>query len=303
MRLPSSRLHYTTPTLNRDALKRLDEDYIASLLLQEETQFIAVSQGKTLFQGIDPYVLTYQQIQDCLVSAYPLYLGEISETGQALFALDVTTIEHRLSLPLSVEFADLRQFGPPKNKVISSYMAYAKALTHWHKTHQFCGTCGHPTLPEDAGHRRKCMNDLCGISHFPRTDPAVIMLVHDREHCLLAHNKRLKSGMYSTLAGFVEPGESFEQAVRREVMEEAGIQVGTVTYVGSQPWPFPTAMMIGFYAQATSRTIRLDDDELTDAQWFTRDDIRNFNAVGKSLPNADSISRALIQGWLDESAG
>lgn len=304
MRLPAATLHYTTPSLEREGLKRTDQAYLDGLLHQDTTRFVILSDGRTPFHILEdtptPLLLPYEAVHRCLDSAYPLYLGQI-DTG-ALFALDVSGIDHHVILPHGASLEQIRHFGPPSHKELSSYMAYGRGLAHWHKTHQFCGTCGHPTHPKEGGHRRECMNPTCGISHFPRTDPAVIMLVHDGDHCLLAHNKRLKAGMYSTLAGFVEPGESFEQAVRREVMEEAGVPISEVLYAGSQPWPFPTAMMIGFYAKAESRDIHLDDDELTHAQWFSRDDLRAIDQLGKSLPNADSISRALIQGWIDHPA-
>jgi len=169
----------------------------------------------------------------------------------------------------------------------------------WHARHQFCGSCGAPTQMRDAGHMRTCLNHKCNLEHFPRTDPAVIMLVHQGDKCLLATHGRLKKGTYSTLAGFVEPGETLEHAVRREVLEEAGIKVGEVRYAGSQPWPFPTALMMGFYAKAESTEISLDDDELLDAQWFTRDDLRNFSSKERSLSSKDSIARCLIEGWLN----
>lgn len=150
---------------------------------------------------------------------------------------------------------------------------------------------------EQAGHVRRCSNADCALEHF-RTDPAVIMLVHDDEKCLLATHQRIKSGMYSTLAGFVEPGETLEQAVKREVMEETGIQVGAVEYAGSQPWPFPTSLMLGFYATAETYDINIDPNELSDAQWFTRDDLLAFRNIGKLLPSRDSIARNMIEAWL-----
>jgi NAD+ diphosphatase len=169
---------------------------------------------------------------------------------------------------------------------------------HWHSRHGFCGVCGSPTLSASAGHVRKCTNPGCGSSHFPRTDPAVIMLAHDGERALLGRQKVWAKGMYSTLAGFVEPGESLEEAVRREVMEETGVAVGEVVYHSSQPWPFPASLMIGFHAEARSGTIDLVDGELEDAGWFTRAELRRFADQGKSLPRQDSIARQLVEDWL-----
>jgi NAD+ diphosphatase len=140
----------------------------------------------------------------------------------------------------------------------------------------------------------------CNAQHFPRTDPAVIMLVVRGDSCLLGHSHRFPNvAMYSTLAGFVEPGESFEEAVRREVQEEAGIEVGAVAYHSSQPWPFPSSIMIGFHAEGLSDAITIDPEELKDARWFTRDQVRNPAAHGFSLPRIDSIARRLIEDWLE----
>jgi NAD+ diphosphatase len=146
----------------------------------------------------------------------------------------------------------------------------------------------------------QCTN--CNAQHFPRTDPAVIMLVVRQGRCLLGHSHRFPNvAMYSTLAGFVEPGESLEEAVRREVMEEAAIEVGEVLYHSSQPWPFPASIMLGFHAEGLSDEIRIDPDELKDARWFTRDQLRDPAAHGFSLPRADSIARRLIEDWLEQA--
>ena len=178
--------------------------------------------------------------------------------------------------------------------------AAALSLARWHSRHRFCGLCGSPTRSEEAGHMRRCTDPTCHTMHFPRTDPAVIMLVTDGDRALLGRNKNFPvAGMYSTLAGFVEPGESLEDAVAREVREETGIEVAAVHYHSSQPWPFPANIMLGFYAEAVTRDISLDDGELADARWFERDwlashvDDDNFR-----LPRLDSIARRLIGDWL-----
>ena len=150
------------------------------------------------------------------------------------------------------------------------------------------------------GHQRICTNRSCNSPAFPRTDPAVIMLVYDRarDKALLGRQAVWPEGLYSTLAGFVEPGETLEEAVAREVYEETGIDVCDVRYHSSQPWPFPASIMLGFYAEAKTTDIFRRDDELEDAQWFSRDDLMNFQALGKSLPRKDSIARRLIEDWL-----
>ncbi|GAB4175341.1 MAG: hypothetical protein OHK0024_12280 [Thalassobaculales bacterium] len=212
-----------------------------------------------------------------------------------LSALDETELAE---IATHGEFTDLRSVGPLMERTEGSLLAYARGLMWWHARHGFCGVCGAPTEVRSAGHVRHCTNPACGADHFPRTDPAVIMLVHDGPYALLGRNARFAGGMYSTLAGFVEPGESLEEAVIREVREEAGVRVGAVHYHSSQPWPFPASIMIGFHCTAESRDITIDPEELTDAQWFHRDRLLNFEAEGKRLPRADSIARRLIEDWL-----
>ena len=180
----------------------------------------------------------------------------------------------------------------------SALLAYAKGLAHWHARHRFCGVCGEGTEAKDAGHVRVCTGPDCATQHFPRTDPAVIMLVTDGDRCLLGHNKRFPERIYSTLAGFVEPGESLEEAVAREVLEETGVRVGRVQYHSSQPWPFPASIMLGFHAEAESEAITVQAAELVDARWFSRAEIANFEQLGLRLPRPDSIARRLVEHWL-----
>ncbi|MBT4938534.1 MAG: NAD(+) diphosphatase, partial [Rhodospirillaceae bacterium] len=177
------------------------------------------------------------------------------------------------------------------------------ALVHWHRGHQFCGVCGSETQAGRGGHDRACLNSDCGKVHFPRTDPAVIMLVtHPNEDsCLLGHNKKFQGLRYSTIAGFVEPGEMLEQAVAREVYEETNIQVVDVEYKASQPWPFPASIMLGFRARAISTEIICHDQELVEAKWFSREEVLEMADGHETLPPTNlSISRWLIDGWLYE---
>jgi len=196
-------------------------------------------------------------------------------------------------------FTDLRRIGPLLERFEGSLLAYARGLMWWHQRHRFCGVCGHPTVVTKGGHQRTCSNQACRAPHFPRTDPAVIMLVHDGERCLLGRQKVWPDGMYSTLAGFVEPGETLEEAVAREVWEESGISVRKVRYHSSQPWPFPSSLMLGFHAEAKSFDIVRNDDELGDAQWYTADDLAGFGDAGRFLPRRDSIARRLVQDWVE----
>jgi len=179
-------------------------------------------------------------------------------------------------------------------------LAQAGALIAWHRTHRFCSRCGHESDIADGGYKRLCSS--CGAMHFPRTDPVVIMLAlsPDNERCLLGRSPHFPEGVYSCLAGFVEPGETLENAVRRETFEESGVRIGTVAYHASQPWPFPYSMMIGMYGLASTETITLDD-ELEDARWFTRQDVRLIVAGchpdGVTMPPPGAIASRIIEDW------
>ncbi|MGD0721845.1 MAG: NAD(+) diphosphatase [Roseiarcus sp.] len=177
----------------------------------------------------------------------------------------------------------------------------AKALLHWHARHGHCANCGAPTRVAAAGWRREC--DACKAQHFPRTDPVVIMLAVDGDNCLLGRQARFPKAMYSCLAGFLEPGESVEDAVRREVFEEAGITCGAVVYCASQPWPFPASLMIGCLAEATTRELRIDEIELEDARWFSRAEAASMLAgrhPDKLLaPHPMAIANHLLRGWVE----
>jgi len=180
-------------------------------------------------------------------------------------------------------------------------LAEAKALLTWHARHRFCSNCGTPTNVVDAGWRRDCPN--CKVQHFPRTDPVVIMLAIDGNNCLLGRQRRFGAGMWSCLAGFVEPGETIEQAVRRETLEEAGIPCGAVTYFASQPWPFPMSLMIGCHAQALANNIKVDHSELEDARWFAREEasamLARQHPEGLSTPPPFAIAYHIIRAWVE----
>jgi NAD+ diphosphatase len=197
-------------------------------------------------------------------------------------------------------FLDLRYVARQLDHEAGALAAQAKAMIHWLRQHRYCGRCGHPTEVEEGGYVVRCRNDACGQVHFPRVDPAIIVLVTRGPACLLGRQARWDTGRYSNVAGFVEPGESLETAVAREVWEETGIKIRAVHYHSSQPWPFPQSLMVGFTAVAASEAIHLNDGELEDARWFTREDIRAGLAQGTlGLPSAYSISFHLIEDWFD----
>jgi NAD+ diphosphatase len=198
----------------------------------------------------------------------------------------------------SVRAVPLREAGPLVSDRDAGLVTHTVALTNWHETFTHCPRCGSPTDPISSGHARRCPVD--GSEHFPRVDPAMIVLVTDpRDRCLLARNSMWPARRVSILAGFVEAGESAEQAVAREVHEETGITVGAVSYLGSQPWPMPQSLMLGFRAYATGSTeITVDADEIAEAHWYSRDDLRAAVESGDLLlPPPVSIAHRIISTW------
>jgi NAD+ diphosphatase len=222
-----------------------------------------------------------------------ILLGEYR--GNAVFT---TEIEADAPPPLTdgAEFADLRLAAGLLPHEEAGLLAYARAMVSFRHRHRFCGSCGAPTRPERAGRMMICSNASCATEFFPRVDPAIIVLVTQGDRTLLGRQAGWPEGRYSTIAGFVEPGESLEDAVRREVLEETGVLTGTIDYQSSQPWPFPRSLMLGFRAEALSAEIRLDDEELEDARWFSRAQIAGGTPL---LPFRQSIAFRLIEEWYD----
>jgi len=223
-----------------------------------------------------------------------IFLGLRDGIGYAAVLVD--------HIPEELEPQSLRFIGPTIAAEDASLAVQAVGLSRWHQTHGYCTRCGAATDVIKAGHARLCPS--CGTEHFPRTDPAVIMLITDGAdnadggRALLGRQPAWPAGYFSTLAGFVEPGESLIDAVRREVLEEVGIVVGDVAYLGSQPWPFPSSLMLGFHGVAETFDITVDGDELEEARWFTKQEITELTAAGElMLPPPVSISRWLVEQW------
>jgi NAD+ diphosphatase len=291
---------YAAAGIDRVGHRRKDSAWLEARLVDPGTRFLPIWRSQNLvLQGTPRAVFLAPDALTQLASE-PVLLGLDEE--RAFFAVDLSEHETPLDLLIiedEVEFTDLRRIGPLLERVEGSLLAYARGITYWHQRHRFCGVCGSPTRYSDAGHVRVCSNPACGASHFPRTDPAVIMLVHDGDRCLLGRQKVWPTGMHSTLAGFVEPGESLEEAVAREVKEETAIEVTDVTYHSSQPWPFPCSIMLGFHARAVSSEISVDESELQAARWFERDWLLTHeDGDDFRLPRRDSIARRLIEDWL-----
>ncbi len=225
-----------------------------------------------------------------------ILLGEFE--GRAVFTTEVLT-DAPPALAGGVEFADLRLAAGLLSHDEAGLLAYARAMVSFRHRHRFCGSCGAPTRPQRAGRMMTCTNEACGTEFFPRVDPAVIVLVTHGDHALLGRQPGWPAGRYSAIAGFVEPGESLEDSVRREVLEETGIEIGAMNYQSSQPWPFPRSLMLGFRGEAVSTAIHLGDEELEDARWFSRAEI----AAGTPLlPFRQSIAFRLIEEWYDADA-
>ena len=224
------------------------------------------------------------------------------EGDHALFALDISASENPTEVgPLAGlgHFRDMRAAAallPAKDVAI---LGQAKAMVDWHQRHGFCARCGTPTSIADAGYKRVCPN--CKAEHFPRTDPVVIMLALHGEACLVGRGRQFPRGMYSALAGFIEPGETIEEAVRRELREEAGVKIGKVTYYTTQPWPFPSSLMIGCFAEAESREIKVDETELAEAIWLERATARALisgeRVEGLWVPPSIAIAHHLIKAF------
>ncbi|MGF1594352.1 MAG: NAD(+) diphosphatase [Kiloniellaceae bacterium] len=298
---------YAGVPLDRADSLRADAERLAALLADPQSCVIPLWRSQHLIAAeADAVVLRRAELDGLLeLRGETIFLGLRGEV--AYLAIDFSHLDEPEIGPLTAgrgSFQDLRAVGPIMRREDSALLAYARGLAHWHARHGFCGVCGRPTASERGGHQRRCSNAACNAVHFPRTDPAVIMLVHDGAgHCLLGRQPSWPPGMHSTLAGFVEPGESLEEAVAREVREEVGLEVpvAEVTYHSSQPWPFPSSIMLGFRARADHAAPRLGPDELESARWFSRAELRSSPEDERfKLPRRDSIARRLIEDWLEE---
>jgi len=297
------RNHYEDTHLDRAAHLREDDGWHETSLVSADVRILPVWRSQTLVTEeyepslalFDGTVLGQYGIGDGAVQT--AFLGMVDDVAH--FAMDFSHLEEP-DMIRPGEFHDLRAVGPRMEANEGALAAYARGILHWHRRHLFCGRCGSPTLSTWAGHKRKCTNPDCALDHFPRTDPAVIMLIHDdADRVLMGRHPSWPEGRYSVLAGFVEPSESLEQAVAREVLEEAGIEITDIRYHSSQPWPFPSNIMLGFTARALSTDLTIDPEELADARWVTIDEIKNSpQDENFHLPRVDSISYRLIEDWV-----
>lgn len=281
--------------VDRSGHLRKNSQWLADAIQDPESTFVPIWRDRCLAKGEAFHVVLLQRdvVKDYLDEKEIIFLGLFR--GKPAFAINVGKVE---PAPFSDagEFHDLRYLGSVLPADEANLVAHARALVVWHRYQKFCGHCGSETRAESGGNTRVCVAKECGRQLFPRVDPAIIVLVSDRDRCLLGRQSGWPDDRYSTIAGFVEPGESLEDAVKREVTEETNIETRDIHYHSSQPWPFPSALMLGFNATATTFDIQLNDAELEDAQWFTR---KQMMSGFPKLPYRLSIARRLVDDWLN----
>lgn len=284
--------------IDRLAELRSDARALHEAFVDPHTRFLVLWKHLCLTDERGAVFLGHDELSAFEVSEDSLvFLGKLE--GQYLFAIAIDADDQPV-LSAGGEFNNLRHLSNTLDRDSLGLLAYARAMIIWQERHRFCGLCGRRNQQEQGGFVLVCGNDGCAQRVFPRLDPAIIVLVNDNDRCLLGRQASWPEGRFSTIAGFVEPGESLEDAVRREVHEETNISVGECRYLASQPWPFPSSLMIGYHATATSFEIQLNDKELAEARWVSRADIEDGNVV---LPPKMSVAYRLIEAWYDEGGG
>lgn len=293
---------YVGATLDRSAGRRTDAAWIEARLLDPTSRFLRFFADRPRIDVSNPGTLAIAYDDAARAGAPidgtdPVLLG-VDEQDRAVFAL-LSAAEPLEDPGPGIKLIDLRSLAvqaalPPPDLGL---LAQARSLLHWHWRHRFCSNCGAKTSPSDAGYRRHC--GACNADHFPRTDPVAIVAVKAGEQFLLGRQPSFAPGMYSALAGFIEPGESIEEAARREILEESGVRLGAVRYVASQPWPFPASLMIGLVAEAVSMDLKVEEAELEDCRWFGRDEVvamlETRHRDGFIVPGPLSMARYIIR--------
>jgi NAD+ diphosphatase len=303
---PKPRLGYTASLIDRASEKRNDEAFLRALMADERAGAYAIAGEMVVLKAGDEIhdpMFRPDEVAALGPQTETVFLGLVDGAGRFGMGLDPSVVE-----PLKAQnrfvVTDLRSIAM-QGLVAEDHLpplAEAKAMLHWHARHRFCSNCGAPSTLTEAGWRRDC--PACKATHFPRTDPVVIMLAIDGERCLLGRQTRFVKGMWSCLAGFVEPGETIEEAVRRETREEAGITCGKVRYFATQPWPFPMSLMIGCHAEALTSDIAVDRSELEDARWFDREEAAQMllrrHPVKLGTPPPVAIAYHIIRAFVEE---
>jgi NAD+ diphosphatase len=319
---------FTGSHLDRAGNPRRKPEWLAAQRSRADARFLVLRELKALVDiAQKPAAIRWLDTAwaDAHAELPCIFLG-LDEDDIPHFALDGDRDDRTAALHTeTAKFIDVRSIAPQLISEEAAILAQARALIDWHQRHRFCAQCGSPTEPGEAGYMRRCTNEACNASHFPRTDPVVIMLAVRKDAktgedmVLLGRQSRMPPGMYSALAGFMEPGESIEEAVRREIEEESGVITGAVRYLVSQPWPFPSSLMIGCIAEALDAGITVDHDELEDARWFSRSEAAAMLERGKQRlaptdpPPADnpqnlpwmppplSLAHQIARRWLAET--
>ena len=303
---PKPRLGYTASLVERASEKRNDETFLRALLADERAGAYAIAGEMVVLKAGDEIhdpMFRPDEVAALGPQTETVFLGLVDGAGRFGVGLHPSVVE-----PLKAQnrfvVTDLRSIAM-QGLVAQDHLpplAEAKAMLHWHARHRFCSNCGAPSTLTEAGWRRDC--PACRATHFPRTDPVVIMLAIDGDRCLLGRQTRFVKGMWSCLAGFVEPGETIEEAVRRETREEAGITCGKVRYFATQPWPFPMSLMIGCHAEALTSDIAVDRSELEDARWFDREEAAQMllrrHPVKLGTPPPVAIAYHIIRAFVEE---
>ena len=286
--------------LERRAHEREPADWAAQALAEDGTLFVVGSGTRHLVRRDGAAAIAFLDAAHPLVrGADPAQLLLLGRFEGARCVLLEALPENR-AMPAGTHFEELRPLLAELPEKQAALLICARALQIWRGRHRHCGTCGAPTAPRQAGHCLRCTRDGCGAEYFPRLDPAVIVLVSDGEYALLGRQAAWPPGRYSTLAGFVEPGESLEDTVIREVREETGVRARAPRYFASQPWPFPASLMLGFHATAERGEALQLDGELEDARWFSAADLAGNGAL---LPPHYTIARRLIDAWYLRTTG
>ncbi len=309
MMFETNRIFYSGLKLDRTSHLRKDKKWLETTLASGRARMIPfwkkkhwistdTSHEMNQFSFLNKGLHTIQNIEIAFLGTY---------NSESFFGMDFSAYEEKKANKIlgTGEFVDLRMTLVLKHSYYAPLLTYARALFQWHENHRFCNRCGRPTASQEAGHIRVCT--ACNHTLYPRVDPAVIVLIenlskHGEPRCLLGRHRGGMPNMYSTLAGFVEPGESLEETVKREMMEEVGLEVHNVRYIASQPWPFPSSLMVGFFAEAYSTDLILDKQEVSEALWFNPAEIHKLVSQGELiLSREDSIARYLIQRWVEEN--
>ncbi|TNE34089.1 MAG: NAD(+) diphosphatase [Alphaproteobacteria bacterium] len=301
-------LVFTGSRFDRASHLRSNSDWLQEKLNDSASRFLPLYQLKALIDLKTGGAIDWRSGEEVRpfidATAAFVFLGIADDICH--FAIDVSAMDNPRQPPAPDwgKFIDVRSIAPQLEPWESAALAQARSMIDWHNRHGFCAVCGSKTIAREMGYSRRCSNEDCNAMHFPRTDPVAIMMVTRGDECLLGQGINFPGDFYSCLAGFIEPGETIEQAVRREVLEETGITTGEVRYHSSQPWPYPSSLMIGCIAEATSTKITVDHTELKDARWFHRDQVRQMlkgenNGTGFRIAAPMALAHQLAKAWAE----